>query len=159
MYGTPSSDALPCPRRRPGGGTLAPHDDDQEDVMTTVREHVAQRMMEVYGFGDRDAWPLEWDPDNETSQYAILLDLAGDMVDATVEAINAIEDPGDGDGGDADAPGVGLLLHADGDTTTIATVRGWLAAAEALGLPDEAPVLGTISVSVPLPDRSVGVGR
>ena len=60
------------------------------DADLTVREYVAERLMQESGFGDREANPLEWDATNPYSQYATNLDIAETCVNATVEALDAL---------------------------------------------------------------------
>lgn len=56
----------------------------------TVRQYVAEKLMEFSGFGDKEKWPLEWDPDQPDSQLAGYLEIADVSVSATIDALQSI---------------------------------------------------------------------
>lgn len=59
----------------------------------TVKEYVAEKLMESYGWDlDRKhETPLEWDASRDDSQYAMALDTAETAIHATLEAMDLLE--------------------------------------------------------------------
>lgn len=56
----------------------------------TIKQYVAERLMDHAGFGDREKYPLEWDPEQLDSQLAGYLDIADVSVSATIDALRSI---------------------------------------------------------------------
>jgi hypothetical protein len=137
----------------------------------TIKEYVAERLMQDSGFGDREANPLEWDATNPYSQYATNLDIAEACVNATVEALNSIgmlstgaetvEEPNNQYTVDFQHPihrqaTVYLFLKAQpGTPLTLGNVKDWLREVEALNLPDNTELEGEISLMYDLGLSSV----
>jgi hypothetical protein len=118
------------------------------ETTTTVLDHVAERLMENAGHSREEdlgtAGEREWDPDDPSSQYSILRDVADAAIEATVEALGALRDDDDTDGA--------LALVTTPPDADLATVAAWLGVCSSLGLPPGTPVSGSLSVPVrPLP--------
>ncbi len=137
----------------------------------TIKEYVAERLMQDAGFGEREASPLEWDATNPYSQYATNLDIAEVCVNATVEALESIgmlspqaevvEEPNNQYTVDLQHPihrqaTVYLFLKArPGTPLTLGNVKDWLREVEALNLPDNTELEGEISLMYDLGLSSV----
>lgn len=64
--------------------------DSQMKEEMTVKQYVAERLMDHAGFGDKEKYPLEWDPEYLDSQLAGYLDIADVSVSATIDALQSI---------------------------------------------------------------------
>lgn len=129
----------------------------------TVKQYVAERLMDHAGFGDREKYPLEWDPEQLDSQLAGYLDIADVSVSATIDALQSIgllpEDRFD------EEKNAGKNLQYDveeeypihhqatiyvtlkqkvGEALTLGDLRDFMYEVEPLGLPDSAELEGEI---------------
>lgn len=120
----------------------------------TVKEYVAERLMETYGWDleKKDEHPLEWDPDNEDSQYAMALDTAEHAINFTLEALDLLDKanheeqfpPLDADEEEnvKSSSTTYLFLDNKNKTVTVGDVRKWLAEVNEIGVPDHFAVEG-----------------
>jgi hypothetical protein len=56
----------------------------------TVKQYVAEKLMDYSGFGDKEKYPLEWDTENPYSQLYGYLEIADVSVGATIDALQSI---------------------------------------------------------------------
>jgi hypothetical protein len=114
----------------------------------TVKEYVAERLMEAYGWDldKKDEHPLEWDPEREDSQYAMTLDTAEHAIKYTLEALELLDKahhedqfpPLDTkeDGNVKSSATTYIFLDNEAKAVTVGDVRGWLAEVDGLEIPD-----------------------
>ena len=120
----------------------------------TLLEFVTERLMETHGYNRNDKSTLiEWDPNYPESQYSFLRELAEAAVRAVEDALDIFEE---NNSTSSSPPRPSAVVRRvatylsigelPGTQLTVGDVREWLSEVEGLGIPDDSPVNGSISV-------------
>ena len=125
------------------------------DVIETLTKSIAERMMVRNGFEKpqgKHSYDIEWDLDNDTSQYSIITDDVRFVVTEALRDLMNLEDGAEDHS--FTKPTVhttnALFIFMDsgvGNPTYIRDVREWLQRVDEAGLPDELEIEGTLHLS------------
>lgn len=136
-----------------------------KDYVQKIKDQLAIAMMVRAGWKleEMNQYPIEWDPNREDSQYAMTIDEANYTVDAVLKMIEDMSSEDEDDDDDSIFDEYGHLKRSQTNTTSAALfifmdagtgnpryvrdVREWLAKVDAVRIPDDTEIEGTLHLA------------
>lgn len=116
-------------------------------------EKLAEHLMVLSGFEDKEKYPTEWDLSRDDTQLSMNMELSEYAVDYVLNNImSATEEvelePELEESDSAITTRLYVTMHSKDGEVRIADVREWLAKVDSLKVPDDAPIQGTLQLVI-----------
>jgi hypothetical protein len=128
-----------------------------------IKDSIAESIMKRNGWTEESKTtnPLDWDPNREDSQYAMVIEETNYIVDAFLNALDSeteeeeeeesiFDEYGHIKRDETNTTSAAIFIFMDagtGNPRYVSDVREWLATVDRLGVPDDTEIEGTLHLS------------